>query len=184
MAEEINNSQEQLLARMPIQEAVKKELKTKTVVYHPKDMVEALLTECITQLTSNMNSLFLIFHDKETQKLESFNTATKRLDAIKGTYNLFRLELATVIECLEPYHRASLNPRHLAVKDIIHEGVRRLKEYEVKLKKAKYINNNSVTQFAKDICLLITNMHVCLHNKTPKKETQRIVKEYCHGKGV
>ena len=145
----------------------------------PKELVEGMFTECITQLSNAMNSIFLIFFDKETGDKESFNSQEKKVEAVKGTHLIFCVELETIQHCLEPYANAALNPKHRAVKKICFEGFRRLKELHSDLHKAKYMNHRSITEFAKEMCLFVTNFHVVLHKETPSKERYRVVKEYC-----
>ena len=70
--------------------------------------------------------------------------------------------------------------RGFVVREIFNEGLTRFKDMGEGLRAAKNINNHYVTQFAKEMCRFITNVHVVHHSKTPKKERNRVVKEYCH----
>jgi len=193
MAEEIKNDAlvEEALADLGLEalnieaeEKAKKKTKrkkkpvNKTDVF-TADIVELMLTEVIGQLKLAMDSLFLIEFDKETQALDSFNSAKKRIEAIKGTHYIFCSELSTVLHCFEPYHNASLNKKHRAVKAIANEGWDRLTGMTKGLQKAKRIDNHYIIQFAREMTLFLTNFHVVLHKDTPNKERKRIVEEYC-----
>ena len=169
-----------------IQEEVaqEKKRKHKITTAFPAELVEGMMIHCLQQLVDSMNSLFLIFNDKETQQLDSFNTAAKKLEAIKGVHLIFLSELETVTHCLKPYHKASLKPKHRALKEVAAEGFNRLFNMGKDLQKAKRMNHFSVTSFAKEMTLFITNFHVCLHEKTPAKQRRRVVKEYCNEEGL
>ena len=145
----------------------------------PKELVEGLFSGSITELKNAMDALFLVFFDKETGKTNSFNTQKKKLDAIKATLVIFVYQLDTVRHCLEPYTDATMNLRHRRVKSVCSEGLKRLKKLEEPMASAKQMNHWAVIKFAKEMALLMTNFHCVLHKDTPKKETNRIVKEYC-----
>lgn len=145
----------------------------------PKELIEGMFTTTITELKNGLDAVFLIFFDKETGKSNDFNTQKKKLDAVKATLVIFLHHLDTVEHCLSPYSEATMNVRHRRVRKVCAEGLRRLRELELPLSKAKNMNNSSVTQFAKEITLFLSNFHVTFHRDTPKKETNRIVKEYC-----
>lgn len=181
MAEEIKGIKGDELVEQTIAEINTEETKKKMTKVFPAELVEGMFSQTLNQLTNAMNSLFLIFHDKETGNLESFNTQKKKLEAIKGVWLIFMNEIETIDHCLKPYHNASLNPKHRQVRKIVGEGFRRLSELGPSLQSAKYINNQYVTDFAKEMCQFVTNFHCVLHTKTPKKERSRIVKEYCNG---
>tara|TARA_R110000824_G_scaffold14054_4_gene60372 strand:- start:3871 stop:4443 length:573 start_codon:yes stop_codon:yes gene_type:complete len=160
-------------------EKKKKRKYLKKTAVMPKELVEGMFKECITQCSNAMNSIFLIFFDKETGDKESFNSQQKKLDAVKGTNLIFCYELETIQHCLEPYTDATLNPKHRAVRKVCFEAYSRLKVLHPDLQKAKYMNHRSISEFAKEMCLFMTNFHVVLHNETPSKERYRVVKEYC-----
>ena len=181
MAEEMRGQKADELVEVTmkqIQEENKKQKKKhKMTAVFPSELVEGMMVHCLLQLRDQMNSLFLIFHDKETGDL--YKTSREKLEAIKGVHIIFLQELDTIAHCLKPYSDAALNPKHRAVRAIATEGIERLLDMKDNLRAAKYINNQYVTQFAKEICLIVTNFHAVLHEKTPKKERSRIVKEYC-----
>ena len=145
----------------------------------PKEVIEGLYSEVITELKNAMNSIFLIFFDKETGDLESFDTQTKKLDSIKGTLLIFLTQLETVDHCLKNYSKATMNHRHYAVKEICSEGYNRLQSLSKEISKAKRMNHWAVIEFSKEMCQFITNFHTVLHKDTPIRERIRIVKEYC-----
>ena len=183
MAEEIKGIKGDELIQetvVEIQEDQKKQKKKHKITrVFPSELVEGMFSQALIQLVHQMNSLFLIFHDKETGNAESFDTQKKKLDAIKGVHLIFCSELETIVHCLKPYSDAALNHKHRSVRSVIVEGFERMKDLGPNLTAAKYINNQYVTEFAKEMCQLVTNFHVTLHDKTPKKERSRIVKEYC-----
>ena len=181
MADEIKTVVGNQLVKETITEIVEEEKHKKKTVFFQAKFVEGLLAETLSQLKHQMDALFLIFFDEETKDLKSFKGPKKRMEAIKGSYLLFNSELKVLCECLEPYHKASLKPKHRAVREIANEGRDRLIDLAKGLSAAKNINNHYVTQFAKEICLLLTNLHVVHHDKTPKKERNRVVKEYRDG---
>jgi hypothetical protein len=156
----------------------KKRTVNKTNIF-TADIVELMLTEVISQLKLAMDSIFLIEFDKETKAYDSFNTAKKRIEAIKGTHYIFCAELSTILHCFEPYHNAALNKKHRAIKAVANEGWDRLTNLTKGIQKAKRIDNHYIIQFAEEMCLFMTNFHVVLHKDTPNKERQRIVEEYC-----
>lgn len=181
MAEEIFTAKGNELVIDVAHELVEEKKHKKKTVYFQAEFVEGLISESIVQLKNQMDSLFLIFFDEETGNFDSFKGPKKRMEAIKGSHLVFCHELRLVNECLEPYHKASLNQKHRAVREIVTEGLTRFKDLSEGLTAAKNINNHYVTQFAKEICLLLTNLHVVFHEQTPKKERNRVVKEYCEG---
>lgn len=187
MAEEIRTREgDKLVADTIVEikdeyEKKKQKHKHKVTRVFPSELVEGMFSQALNQLVHQMNSLFLIFHDKETGNKESFDTQKKKLDAIKGVHIIFCEELETIVHCLKPYSDAALNPKHRSVRAIVNEGFERMKDLGPNLREAKYINNQYVTQFGKEICQLVTNIHVLLHEGTPKKERSRIVKEYRDG---
>lgn len=145
----------------------------------PKELVEGLFSNTITELKNALDAVFLVFFDKETGKQESFKTQKQKLDAVKATLVIFIYQLDCVRHCLEPYSKHTMNLRHRKVKDVCAEGLSRFKNLEEEVAKAKYMNNTSVILFAKEMAQFMTNFHCVLHKDTPKKETARIVKEYC-----
>jgi len=155
----------------------RKYLKKTTMM--PKELVEALYKECIVQCSNAMNSIFLVFFDKETAKSDNFNSQKKKLDAVKGTHFIFLQELDTIRHCLQPYSDATMNLKHRSVRRICNEANSRLTRLTKDLHKAKRLNHWSVTEFAKEMTLFVTNLHVTLHEQTPKKERSRVLKEYC-----
>ena len=181
MAEEIMTKKGNELVIDVAHELIEEEKHQKKTVYFQAKFVDGLLAETINQLKQQLDALVLIFFDDETGKLESFKSPKKKMEAIKSTSKIFLGELNILNECLEPYNKASLNHKHRAVREIIKEGFKRLDDNKKGLSEAKNINNQYVTQFAKTITLFMTNFHVTLHDKTPKKERNRIVKEYCKG---
>jgi hypothetical protein len=186
MAEEIKGVKGDIILQDTLEEiddTNKKESRKrgKLTAVFPAELVEGMYSHALGQLVHQMNSLFLIFHDKETGSYESFKTQAKKLDSIKGVHTIFCGELENVTHCLKPYSNAALNPKHRIVKAIISEGFKRLRDLGPKLREAKYINNQYVTQFGSEICQFITNFHVVLHKDTPKKDRNRILKEYCDG---
>ena len=177
MAEEMRGQKADELVTDTIQEIQKTKRKHKMTAVFPSELVEGMMTHCLVQLKHQMNSLFLIFHDKESAHL--YKTQGDKLDAIKGVHIIFLQEIDTITHCLKPYSNAALNKKHRAMRAIAVTAKQRLLDLAPKLREAKYINNQYVTQFAKEICLICTNFYVCLHEKTPSKERSRIVKEYC-----
>jgi hypothetical protein len=145
----------------------------------PKELVEGLFKECIVQCSNAMNSIFLVFFDKETGKSENFNTQKKKLDAVKGTHYIFMNELETIQHCLKPYTDATMNFKHRSVRKVCEEAYKRFSKCTTNLHKAKRLDNWAVTEFAKEMTLFITNLHVILHEQTPKKTRSRVLKEYC-----
>ena len=158
---------------------MKKRKYLKKTAVLPKELVEGMLIQTMTQFNNAMNSIFLIFFDKETGDKESFNTQQKKLDAVKGTHYIFMSELETIVHCLTPYKDANLNHKHRAVRRVAIEGHKRLGKLTEGLKEAKQMNHSSVNSLAKELCLFTTNFHVTLHQETPSKERRRVVKEYC-----
>jgi hypothetical protein len=186
MAEEIKGVKGDIVLQETLEdisETNKKESRKrgKLTSVFPAELVEGMYSHALGQLVQQMNSLFLIFHDKETGSYESFNTQTKKLVSIKGVHFIFCEELETVRHCLKPYSDAALNPKHRAVKAIVNEGFKRFKDLGPKLQEAKYINNQYVTKFGVEICQFVTNFHCILHQDTSKKDRKRILKEYCDG---
>jgi len=155
----------------------RKYLKKTTMM--PKELIEALFKECIVQCNNAMNSIFLVFFDKETGSSENFNTQKKKLEAVKGTHYIFMNELETIQHCLKPYTDATMNLKHRSVRRLCNEAYKRLTDLTTDLHKAKRLNHWAVTQFAKEMTLFVTNLHVILHEQTPKKERSRVLKEYC-----
>ena len=181
MAEEIMTKKGNELVIDVAHELIEEEKHQKKTVYFQAKFVDGLLAEAINQLKQQMDALVLIFFDDETGKLESFKTPKKKMEAINSTSKIFLGELNVLNECLAPYDKASLNHKHRAVREIVKEGFKRLDDNKEKLKEAKNINNRYVTQFAEILTLFMTNFHVTLHDKTPRKERSRIVREYCKG---
>jgi len=178
MADEIKTVVGNQLVKETITEIVEEEKHKKKTVFFQAKFVEGLLAETLSQLKHQMDALFLIFFDEETKDLKSFKGPKKRMDSIKATSEIFLGELNILNECLAPYDEAALNHKHRSLRQVLKEGFKRLNDNRKGLMKAKNINNQYVTQFAKDICLFMTNFHVVLHDKTPKKERSRIVREY------
>ena len=178
MADEIKTVVGNELIRDTVIEIEKEEQQQKKTVFFQAQFVENLIGQTITELKNQMDALFLIFFDADTKNYDSFNSPKKKIKAIKGSHLIFVQELEVLSECLEPYNDASLRPKHKAVRSVINEGLKRLLDIAEGLQKAKYINNHYVTQFAKEMCLLMTNFHVVFHEETPKKERSRIVREY------
>ena len=161
-----------------VEEERMKKKEHKKTVYFDKEFIERMLAEAMTQLSNQLNTLFLIFHDKETQKT-GWDKSAAKMKAIKGSYNIMVNELETICHCLEPYAEAALKPKHRAVRCVCNEGLRRLSEIAEGLNKAKNLNHSAVIKFGVEITLLLTNFHTVFHEKTPSKERKRIVKEYC-----
>jgi len=181
MAEEIMTKKGNELVIDVAHELIEEEKHQKKTVYFQAKFVDGLLAETINQLKQQMDALVLIFFDEETGDRESFKGPKKKMESIKATSEIFLGELNILNECLSPYNKASLNHKHKAVREIVKEGFKRLNDNREGLKEAKNINNHYVTQFAKILTLFMTNFHVTLHDKTPRKERSRIVREYCEG---
>tara|TARA_R110000824_G_scaffold32084_6_gene103817 strand:- start:324 stop:986 length:663 start_codon:yes stop_codon:yes gene_type:complete len=145
----------------------------------PKELVEGLYKECVVQCSNAMNSIFLVFFDKETGKSENFNSQKKKLDAVKGTHYIFMNELETIQHCLKPYTNSTMNIKHRSVRQICNEAYSRISNLTKDLQSAKRLDHWAVTEFAKEMTLFVTNFHVILHEQTPKKTRVRVLKEYC-----
>lgn len=181
MGEEMISVKGNELVREAVTELVEEEKRQKKTVYFQANFVETLITEAVVQLKKQMDAMFLIFWDEETGDKEDFRGPKKKMEAIKGSHLVFVQEIGLICECLEPYNKASLKPKHKAIRQIFKEGLIRFNDMGKGLYLAKNINNHNVTQFAKEMCLFITNVHVVHHSNTPKKERNRVVKEYCNG---
>jgi len=151
--------------------------KNKKTVIFQKEFVERMLGETIASMMNQLNSLFLIFHDKETAR--QFGTSKEKVDAIKGSYIIFQTELEQVRHCLEPYTKSTMNSRHYASKLICEEGRSRLNNLQDKLMKSKNLNNKVLVKYAEEIVGLMTNFHIVLDDKTKSKARSNVVKEYC-----
>tara|TARA_R110000824_G_scaffold173410_1_gene351459 strand:+ start:64 stop:612 length:549 start_codon:yes stop_codon:yes gene_type:complete len=181
MAEEILTAKGNELVVAAANELKEEKKHQKKTVYFQANFVETLITEAVVQLKKQMDAMFLIFWDEETGNKEAFKGPKKKMEAVKGSHLVFVQEIGLICECLEPYNKASLKPKHEAIRQIFKEGLTRFNDMGEGLYLAKNINNHNVTQFAKEMCLFITNTHVVHHSNTPKKERSRVVKEYCKG---
>lgn len=154
-----------------IEEAKKEEEKTKTT-FMKKEVVERFLAEVLTQIKL---ALDVVWYEGLSKKYASI----KPVEAVKGLYVIAGKECSAAAELLEPYHSASLNPKHRGCRKIINVYLDRIEEHRIKLLNAKNTNNKAIKEFVRETIDFLSAYHVVLHEDTPKKERSRTLRNYC-----
>tara|TARA_R100001530_G_C4321057_1_gene155831 strand:+ start:4241 stop:4816 length:576 start_codon:yes stop_codon:yes gene_type:complete len=148
------------------------DVKTGKTDIMPKEIIERYLTEILTQIKL---ALDVVWYEGIGQKRHGI----KPVDAVKGLFVIAHDECATAASLLEPYHDASLNPKHRASKKVINTYMERIEPHREKLFKSKSTKNGAIKAFVRETLDFITTFHIVLSEETSKKERASQRRNYC-----
>ena len=157
---------------------VKKKAKGKMTVIFQAEFVERLLAETLGQLKNQLDTLFLIFHDKETEG-RGWKTSKEKMTAIKGTYIILMNELERLEHCLQSHTKYTMNVKHYASKRVSVEAIKRFRDMKEGIDKAKNLNHSSIIKFGEELVLFMTNLHTVLSEQTKPLARKETVNKYC-----
>ena len=132
-----------------------------TITVFPFEYVEALLGQ----------SLASIFHAIDSLKPEhQERLSMTRIENVKASASIVYMECKGILDCLEPYHDASLNPKHRLIRVMLRCATKVLECSG--LAKARTTRHKECLAYARLAKDLLTTFHKVFHPATPQGERE------------
>ena len=138
-----------------------------TITVFPFEYVEALLGQ----------SLASIFHAIDSLKPENQERLSMtRIENVKASASIVYMECKGILDCLEPYHDASLNPKHRLIRVMLRCATKVLEGSG--LAKARTTRHKECLAFASLAKDLLTTFHKLFHPATPQGEREEALAQF------
>ena len=144
-----------------------------TVQIFPFETVEAMLGETLASLYASVDAL-------TPKNLKATKSLTK-LQSIRATASLWYLETRTALDLLEPYHDASLNPKHRDLRTLLSIVTREIEGS--KIAEAKSTKSKEAVKLARLFSSTLEAYHRLLHPDTTQDTRQGVIESLLESYG-
>jgi hypothetical protein len=132
-----------------------------SVTVYPFEYVEGLLA----------NALSSMFHAIDSLRPEAQAMLTMgKVENARAAAGLLYLEAQTILDCLEPYHDASLNPKHRLIRIMLRCVTKVMEGSEIQ--GARTLRHRAFRDFATLSKDTLETFHKLLHSDTPLGERE------------
>ena len=140
--------------------------KSRRTDFQPAPVVEGMLATAIVEIKNALDAT----GDKRT-------FGTKEIKRTRACYIITRGIVEETHGWLKPYHRASLNKKHLLCRDVIEEMRHRLISNDVL--SVKRMRNKKIVQFGRDMVEFLTAFHHVLTEQSSADQRYDAVEAFC-----
>tara|TARA_R100001086_G_scaffold852_1_gene418 strand:- start:164 stop:733 length:570 start_codon:yes stop_codon:yes gene_type:complete len=140
---------------------------SKITVIYPFEYVEGLLAQSLGSMYHAIDSL-----RPENQKRLTMG----RMENIRASASIIYMEAKSLLDCLDPYHDASLNPKHRLIRVMLRCVAKGLEVSA--LASAKTTRHKAVIAYARLGKDLLETFHKLLHSSTPIEEREATLAKF------